>query len=429
MNIDRNIAPATKPIKQISFPPLETTLLSGGIPVYYLNMGDQDVSRVDIMIGTGKWEQPKPLVSSFTNLLTKEGAGKMDGKAIAETLDYYGAWLQLSDGFHYSYITVYTLNKFFRETIEILFRMFREPHFPEEAFENLKNRRKQQFFIDNSKVQYLANKAFSEALFGAKHPYGRTSNAEDFDRIQISDLKEFHQKHYYSGNISIVLSGKITDEMLKIVEESAESSEDNIQKTCKPTDDQVFEISPENRRRIWVEKPDAMQNGIRMGIPVVNRSHPDFPGLRVLNTILGGYFGSRLMSNIREEKGYTYGISSGITTLKHAAYWSIATQTACEHTENLIREVYHEIDRLHREVPGKQEMETVRNYMLGDFTRSLDGTFSLIDAYISLLASGMTTDFFHQQVETVKNISPEEIKNLARRYLNKESIIEIIAGK
>ncbi len=435
MELHRHIAPPITSIKEIIVPSLVKTELSNKVPLYYLNMGEQEVSRIDIMVSAGKWEQSKPLVSSFTNLLLKEGAGKLHSKEIAEQLDYYGAWLQLAETYHYSYLTLYTLNRYFKETLEILEMIFREPHFPEKEFKTMVDRHRQHFFIDNDKVQYLATKGFSQKLFQEGYPYGIYAEADDFGRLSTEDLKKFHQRYYRPDHMQIILSGKITDTELKIVDEyfgttttynEVVSHSTNADLPGKEAYNQPYSYT---NKRFFIPKKDALQNGIRMGLPVINRNHPDFPGLRVLNTILGGYFGSRLMSNIREEKGYTYGISSGITALKHASHLSIATQTACEHTDKLIREVYNEIDRLQQELTGTQELEMVRNYMLGDFARSMDGTFSIVEAHISLLSSHMDASFFNQQIEVIKNISPDEIQRLAQKYLVKKQILEVIAGE
>jgi predicted Zn-dependent peptidase len=428
MIIDRNTPPPVRPIEQIPISALETCRLPNRIPVHYLNMGEQDVSRIDIMVNAGKWQQPKPLISSFTNHLLKEGAGKLNAEQLAEQLDFYGAWLQLSESHHYSYMTLYTLNKHFRETVALLSDMFREPHFQEEAFHTLLEYRKQQFLINNDKVQMLVYKAFTETLFGKEHPYGQSAVWEDYDRITIDDLQTFHRTHYRPDNIRIILSGKIADAQLKTIEEYFGASNPSPRPSPAPETPYLTPTEPP-AGRVCIPKDNALQNAIRMGFHTINRSHADFPGLRVVNTILGGYFGSRLMSNIREEKGYTYGISSGIKTYKHAAFLSIATQTAPKHTENLIAEVRKEIDRLQNETIDRQELETVRNYMLGDFCRSLDGTFSLIEAHISLLASDMDIDFFRRQIEKVKSITPEEVQALAQRYLTTGAMIETVAGK
>jgi predicted Zn-dependent peptidase len=425
--IDRNIPPPFRQISQIPICPVATYTLANGIPVYYLNSGEQEVCRVDIMVGAGRWQQAKILVSGFTNQLLKEGAGTFDAKQMAEQLDFYGAWLQLMDSYHYSYLTLYTLNKYFTETFDLLRMMFYEPHFSESEFQTLLKCRKQQFLIENDKVQVLASKSFAGALFGKEHPYGKRAVWEDFDNIRIDDLKRFYQTYYRTDNIRIFLSGKVEDVQLKTIDALFSST-----RLPSGHDKEISVpemITSASSTRIFIPKDNAIQNAVRMGLHTINRSHEDFPSLRVVNTILGGYFGSRLMSNIREEKGYTYGISSGITSYKHAAFLSIATQTAPEHTEKLIAEVYREIDRMQSDQIDKQELEMVRNYMLGDFARSLDGPFSLIEAHISLLASGMDVNFLQKQIDVVKNITPEEIRAFAIRYLTKGNMIEVIAGK
>lgn len=423
--INRNIEPEIKDIDQINIPNIIQHILPNGIPCYHLDMCEQDVSRIDFMIEAGKWSQPKKLVATFTNLLLKEGAGALDSKTIAEQLDFYGAWLQLSETHHYSYITLYTPNKYFRETLDILELMIKGPTFPEPEFQTYLDRKKQSFLIDREKVQVLALENFSNSLFGNHHPYGRMLSPEDFDQLQVSDLKSFHKELYHSGNTKIILAGKVSDDMLQLVESKFGKEEWGKVHDLIHTN---FPIEPAKEKIIFIEKNDAMQNGIRMGMQSINRSHRDFNALRVTNTILGGYFGSRLMSNIREDKGYTYGISSSITTLKEAAYLTIATQTACEYSQSVVKEVFYEIERLHQDLVGEEELKMVKSYMIGDLVRNLDGVFSMADIYISLLAGNLPFDYYEHQINAIKNITSQEIRNMAQEYLKKDEMYCIIAG-
>lgn len=166
-----------------------------------------------------------------------------------------------------------------------------------------------------------------------------------------------------------------------------------------------------------------------MGCTTITRTHPDYLKLRVLMTLFGGYFGSRLMSNIREEKGYTYGISAGIMSYPDSGLLGISTETANEYVEPLIQEVYHEIDRLHQEPVTLEELTMVRNYMLGEMCRNYESPFSLSDAWIFIATSGLDDEYFSRSLQAVNEVTTQEIQELAQRYLCKETLKEVIAGK
>ena len=182
-------------------------------------------------------------------------------------------------------------------------------------------------------------------------------------------------------------------------------------------------------KRLFIEREDAMQSAVKLGTTTIMRTHPDYLKLRVLITLFGGYFGSRLMSNIREEKGYTYGISAGIMFYPGSGLLGISTETANEYVESLIQEVYKEIDKLQNDKVTPEELAMVRNYMLGEMCRNYESPFSLADAWMFILTSGLDDDYFARSLQAVKEVTPEEIRELAGRYLCKESLKEVIAGK
>ena len=179
----------------------------------------------------------------------------------------------------------------------------------------------------------------------------------------------------------------------------------------------------------FVEKEGAVQNAIRIGKRLINRTNPDYPKLTVLNTILGGYFGSRLMTNIREEKGYTYGIGSGLVSLSQGGYFFITTDVGAAVYEDAVKEIYHEIVKLQEELIPENELSLVRNYLLGSFQRSIDGPFALAERFKSILLSGLGYNYFENYLTVIKNITSEELKTLAQTYLLTSEMTEVIVGK
>lgn len=424
--LDRTQQPITRPIEHINIAEARLMKAPNGMDIHILDMGDQEVVRIDLMFGAGKWEQPKLLVAMFVNLLLKEGVEGMTSQEVAEHLDYYGAWLQPSATFHNSYVTLYSLNKHVDKTIPVLEKIVKKPLFPEHELEVIRNRRKQQFRVDNEKVDVKAFNKFIELLYSKNYPYGNCAEEADFDAFTREDLVDFHKRCYCSDNCRIILTGRVTDEIINQVIEHFGKEKWGEGLTF---DEVNFEQQPSAPTRVHVDKPDALQSAVRIGLSLVGRTHPDYPKLRVLNTLLGGYFGSRLMTNIREEKGYTYGIGSSITTLKHASYLSIATQTATEYTEPLIKEVFFEIDRLKEELVSAEELEMMKGYLMGEMARLFDGPFSIADAHQSLLANDMTTEYYYQMIDAIRTVTAEELRDLARKYFINDQFYVVVAGQ
>ncbi len=425
--LNREIQPDIKAIENISIAVPQRKTMSNGIPLNVIEAGNQDVVRVDILIGAGKWHQTQLLQTLFTNRMLREGTKRFTSAEIAEKLDYYGAWLELSTSMEYSYITLYSLNKYFAHTLEIVESIVKEPTFPDKELNTVVETNKQQFLINSTKVEYLAQKSFASSIFGEEHPCGRFAVEADYDKVTSACLKEFYDQYYHSGNCSIYISGKVTDEILNLLEntfgkESWGKIENKV--LTLPSD-----IKSTSLKRVLTEQDSAMQSSIKMGKVMIQRTHPDYYKMRVLITIFGGYFGSRLMSNIREDKGYTYGISSGIASYPDTGVFVVSTEAANEYVEDIIKEVYNEMRTLQTDLVPASELEMVKNYMLGEMCRSYEGPFSLSDAWMFVQTSHLSDSYFEESLKAVQNVTAEELRTLAQRYLNQENMIEVVAGK
>ena len=392
-----------------------------------LNSGDNEVVRIDLLIEGGRWHQSQPLQALFTNRMLREGTLRYSTLEIAEKLDYYGAWLELSSASEYAYITLYSLNKYLPQTLDVLESIVKEPTFPEKELGVVAENNIQQFIVNSSKVDFLAHRALMKAVYGGQHPCGRLVQKEDYKRITPDVLRKFYDRYYHSRNCTIYVSGKVGDDCVRRIEDlfGREAFGKGFQKPEKTDFVPVSSVD----KRIFVEYADVMQSAVRMGMLSLERCHPDYLKARVMVPLVGGYFGSRLMSNIREEKGYTYGISAGIAPYPGQGILVINTETANEFVEPLVREVYHEIDRLQNDPVPEDELFMVKNYMLGEMCRSYESAFSLADAWMFVQVSGFGDTHFEDVLNTIKNITPEEIRELAGRYLCKEKLKEVISGK
>ena len=424
--MDRTIQPEIQPLKNFHIQTPVRTTLPNGIPLAVINAGEQEVVRMDVLFSGGRWQQSQKLQALFTNRMLREGTTKYTAATIAEKLDYYGSWLELSSSSEYAYITVYSLNKYLAKTLEVVESMIKEPLFPQKELQTILDTNIQQYLVNTSKVDFLAHRSLLKSLYGEQHPCGKIVMEEDYHTITPEVLREFYERYYHSGNCSIFLSGKVTDDIISRVTDIFGIPFGQYQLQM-PKLSFPFAAIPE--KRIFTEREDVMQSAVKMGCTTITREHPDYPKLRVLMTLFGGYFGSRLMSNIREDKGYTYGISAGVVFYPDSGLLIVSTETDNEYVEPLIQEVYHEIDRLHQEPVSAEELRMVRNYMLGEMCRSYESPFSLSDAWIFIATSGLKDDYFARSLQAVNEITPAEIQDLAQRYLCKETLKEVIAGK
>lgn len=425
--MNRKLQPEIQVLEQFNILRPECSVMPNGIPLNVINVGEQEVVRIDILFGGGRWQQSQKLQALFTNRMLKEGSRKFTAAVIAEKLDYYGGWLELSTSADHAYITLYSLNKYFAETLDVLESIIKEPLFPDKELTTIVNTNIQQYLVNVSKVDYLAHRDLLRALYGDHHPCGRFVEEGDYHLINSTILREFYNQYYHSGNCHIYLSGKVTDGIIQRTEASlgTEPFGNYKLKLVKPE----FKEQTALEKRFFIERDNAMQSAVKLGALSITRQHPDYLKMRVLMTLFGGYFGSRLMSNIREDKGYTYGISAGMAFYPDSGMMSIHTETDNTYVEPLITEVYNEIDKLQTDLVSDMELSMVRNYMLGEMCRNYESPFSLADAWMFILTSQLDGDYFSRSLQAVKEVTPEEIRDLARKHFCKENLKEVIAGK
>lgn len=425
MTLDRRVAPPARPIRHIDFLEAETTQLSNGIPVHMIRSGKQPVVGLELVFRHGgiRHEQ-KNGVAFFTNKMLAEGTRQKDSVAISNEIDMYGAFLQLSPGLDYSSVDIYMLVRHIRPLLAILRELITESVFPEDELQKLKTIQLQHLKVHNKKSNALASKKFKAALFGAHHPYGRSLEEEDIPGLASDELQAFFQ-HQLKNHLEIIISGDVNTEVLQAVEQYF-GDLPLVEST--PSEDSLPDAVITQEKRIVVERPENLQSSIRMGGPMLTKEHPDYHKMKVLNTIFGGYFGSRLMRNIREDKGFTYGINSGLITLRDAGYFVIGTEVKKEFTAQVLEEIYREMARLRDEPLGDMELNTAKNYMAGRLMASVDTPFALAEKFKNIHLYGLTYNFYKNYLNTINSIDASALQEIARKYLTEENMVEVIVG-
>jgi zinc protease len=423
--LNRTTPPAFHAVEKIHLVEAKKLQLKNGIPVYLLDAGTQEVTRIEFIFQAGIRHQDQSLVASAVNDMLDEGTHTRDAEAIAEELDFYGAFIETETQHDLASFTLFSLNKHLLATLPIVKDIIHNAAFPEAEFAIYLSNKRQKFVVDSDKVSTLARRRFNELLFGANHPYGTVTKLEDFHSLNRNSLSDFHKKNYTSDRCTIVVSGHLPEGILESLDEFF--GDKNWQGNKSDNDTLPLPVS-DTQRVHTIEKDGAVQSAIRIGRVLFNKRHDDYLGMQVLNAVLGGYFGSRLMANIREDKGYTYGIGSGMVSMYDSGYFVISTEVGVDVTNAALEEIYKEIEILQTDLVSEDELELVRNYLIGVFLRSTDGPFAIGDRLKSLLGYDLGYEYYDRYVKTIRTISAEQLRDLAKKYLQKKDLIELVAG-
>ncbi|RVU02784.1 insulinase family protein [Mucilaginibacter limnophilus] len=425
MTIDRTIAPEFKAINDIKLIKPEQLTLNNGLQVFCFNSGGQELLRLEWIFGNLRFNPEKPLLNQAVSTLITEGTETLTAAQIADRIDFYGAFLQAEYGFDTSQLTLFSLNKHLSSTLPVVKDVLTNAIFPQKEVDTYVRNQQQKLQVSLRKNDVVARRLFNKALHG-NTLYGFSPEAEDYQKLQREDMLGHYHEMFRPSNCTLIISGKIEKEALDLI---IEMFGENWQLDSNPADISQPEVVAATEHFYYKEKPGALQSAIRIGLPAVNRTHPDFSALQVLNTVLGGYFGSRLMANIREDKGYTYGIGSGISSFKHTGTWFIASEVGADVCRAAIAEVEKEIGLLKTELIPEDELNLVRNYMLGSLLGSLENVFSHADKFKNLYFSGLGYEYYDNYMQTVKTVTAEQLKDLANKYLDSDRFYKVIAGK
>lgn len=424
--LNRTEAPEVNVFEKIQMPSPTFTTLKNGIPIWGINAGSQDIVKIDFLFQAGAWYQEKNMISVLANAMMAEGSKNYSRQEIAEIFDFHGAHIQCNVDQNFAYCSIICLTKHVDTIMKVTADLLLYPSFDQDELSTQIEKRRQRFVVENEKVKTMAHKRFTKSIFGDGHPYANTNVLTDFDHITRDDLVEFHSLYYAPNRCKIIVGGRYDDALMQCLEKYF-STEDWIDAPYH--DDLWFDIKPTSDHKIFIEKADAMQNAIRIGRALFTRDHNDFIPMTVLTTVLGGYFGSRLMSNIREEKGYTYGIGANMAPLHYSGYFGIGTEVGSDVCDAALTEIYKEIARLRDELISVEELELVKNYMHGEIVRGMDGVFSLVECVKVLIDFELEPEYFSEVIDQIAGITPEQLQTLAQKYLQEEDLIEVVAGK
>lgn len=414
--------PLIKDIENIQFQEPKIVQLDNGIPLHIINAGEQPVLKIEFIYFAGRPYEKKQLSARVTGSMIKEETESYSSTAVDELIDFHGATISTPINLDSTSIILYTISKHLATLLPLVVEMLTVPTFPEKELSILKDRSIETLKIELARVDTVAYRMITEQIFGSTHPYGYNSNVEKYSSMNTGDCRLHFRENIKERQPHIVISGKVETDHIKLINKALGGKSFRPQTPIQSLPSEPIEPF---HTKIDIE---GYQSAIRIGRRMFNRTHPDYFGFSVLNIILGGYFGSRLMTNIREEKGYTYNISSMMDPMIHDGYWCIGTEVATKYVGKTIDEIHYELGVLQKESISEEELKMVKNYLLGRILSSLDGPFKKAELVKSLLINNLTIDHYYRYIETIRNISPDQIKALAQKYFRIEDMHQVIVG-
>ncbi|SDE22009.1 M16 family metallopeptidase [Niabella drilacis] len=419
---DRTVAPPF--VDAVNFnlqlQPYQKYTLKNGVKVYAIDAGTEDVLQIEWVFDAGNWQEEKNLQAAVTNHLLKNGTGSKSAYEINEYFDYYGAYLNRNCYAETATISLHCLTKHIKELLPAVKEIIAGSTMPQKEMEIAVQNMKQKLDVNLKKSSFVAGRLIDVYLFGEMHPYGRFSRHEDFDRLTREDLLSFYETYYRNGSLKIFIAGRLPEHIDQLLDACFGDLPNAAVKNRN------FSIDPAAQKKYEVINDDKNNQGsIRIARPFFNRHHPDFLKCQVLNVVFGGYFGSRLMANVREEKGYTYGIHSYLLNNRYDNGWMISTEAGREVSAAAIAEVYREMAILREEPVDAEELLLVKNFMMGSILGDLDGPFHIIGRWKNIVLNDLDNAFFERSIQNIKTITAADLQEMANKYLHPEAFYEL----
>ncbi len=418
--LDRKTAPSHTEINSFTLPSPEIYRLDSGVSMIALRGVSQHIIKIELVFSAGKWFESKKGVSYFTSQMLEKGTSNKNSFEIADFFDKHGASVEISPGFDFVCVSLFSLTNNITKLLPLFLELVTSSIFPKDELALQKEIYNQTLKINNEKTSYVASKLIRQHLFGNNHPYGASTEEADVNQFDSHDLSNFFHANFSLTKAFVV--GSIDDALLSLLRTELSAIPSKSSKHDLPT----FPIS-QNETPEYIEKPDSVQSSLRLGKRTINKSHKEYPALVLLNHIFGGYFGSRLMKNIREDKGLTYGIYSSINNLKNDAFFVIAADVNHVNKEVAMNEIRNELRLLCSNRVGTQELKTAKNHLLGSLQLEIANPFAVIDKIKNIHVYGLNQNFYNNLFSDILNINEQTLQKVANNYLA-DNVIEVAVG-
>jgi len=419
--LDRTVAPSFAKVQYSVFPQAKKHILPSGIPLFYLQAGTPQVIKFEIVFQSGIWYERQKSQSWCCAKMLREGTSQLNANQVSEKFESLGAFVEISPNFDDVALAVYCLKRNFTEVLNHLNDLLNDSVFPEKELGILKGNRMDQIKLNDKQDDLYASKKIRASLFGVDYPYGIGLKPQDIAAVDRDAVLDYFENQFFNAP-QLYLSGGIGADEIKAIE-------DCITIKSKATSKMAAKSFERKTEDIFVDRPDSLQSAIRIAWHIPQKSDSDYFKYQITNCVLGGYFGARLMKNIREEKGFTYGVSSYPIHLEHRSFGVLSTEVRAENTTASIHEIWKEVRKLQNEKISHDELETVINYMAGSFLGSISTPFQLMEKFKAIHRFDLGYDYYRSFFDALNRITPADILIAARDHFKKEEACSAIVGR
>ncbi|MDB5033524.1 MAG: family peptidase [Chlorobi bacterium] len=425
--IDRTRPPKPGKQSQMLFPTFALHTMKNGIPVYVVENHAQPYISLQIVIRSGASSDGElPGLAEFTSNLLLSGAGKMSAQELAEEIDYLGASLDASAGRDETTIGLGVLSGFLPRALSIMADVVLRPTFPADEVQRERKQSIAALKQHRSDPAYLASVQFRREIHGDA-PYGREidGNEDSLRKINRAECSRYHQTYFTAGNAFFVAAGDVqVPEFLEMLEEHfGQWGGDRPERMS-------FAPVPGTGlpRIVIVDRPDSVQSALRVGAPGLARRDPDYIAMITINTLFGGYFNSRINNNLRERNGYTYGARSLVDSLLMPGTISVAASVGTGVTEAALREIFNELESITAEPVSETELEMVKSYIIGSQALQIETPGQVASFVRAIALFGLPHDYYQRFPAEVRELTREQLLDVARRYMRPDRMVGVIAG-
>ncbi|HYG04634.1 MAG TPA: pitrilysin family protein [Chryseosolibacter sp.] len=391
-----------------------------GIDIFFVSGGKQEVLKIEAVLRAGRWFETKKACAQFTASLLNKGTSKRSSFEIAQLFDKYGAHLEINPGHDYISVAVYGLTKHLEPVFDLFCEILTEASYPEKELSQHQSVTIQNLKVNQEKTSYIASQLFRKKLFGSDHPYGVDVQESDILALTTDDLKQYHGRFF--TNMSLFVSGMITPNAQTAISDRFQSW-----KTLAVEADPTYPLMTTQFNE-HVQKEGAVQASLRMGMRSIQRDHADYASVIFVSHILGGYFGSRLMKNIREEKGLTYGIYASLHPLQRDAYLVIGTDVNKENIHLTIDEIQKELRLLASSPVADDELSTAKNHFIGSLQSEITTPFAHTDKIKTIFLGNLPQDYYQRIIREITSLSSDDIMRISSEYFSADDFSVVSVG-
>lgn len=422
--IDRTKGPEIYPIADMQLPQIRRYALRNGVPVYILDNENLELIHFIFSLKVGIFDEDQKHVSTFTYSLLKQSSREYSSTEIADLLAFYGVHYTVSEMLNATNITISVPRNNVTKILPVIYDFLTNPLFKEENLETYKNLKIKDLEYNVKKPDVRNTQLLVHAMFGDKYTAGQFSSRDNINAVTVEGMQRFHQRTFCAENLSVFVTGNVDD----AVEDCFTQLFSQVQ-NGKPTAKHENIAMPADRSSIICEEiPGSVQSSISLCSPSMGFLDPERMDFSILTTITGGYFGSRLMQNLREKNGYTYGVSAGSVYFGNQSLFIINSDVNIADTKAAIDACFYELKRLQTELVDEEELETVRNYLIGESLRGVENAVSYLKKFQYWRQYGLDEQEFRMKLQRIRNITAEEIQALAKKHFDYNNFTQIIVG-